>query len=231
VRASERFSLRHASCVVVTTTRLQAYMEDRHRIPSERIRVTPNYVDTELFRPLPSLGREPRHILFVGSLKSAKNLSTLLRAATQLESARVVLIGDGPLRAELELQAASLGAEVVFAGRIPNQRLPEEINRSAVFVLPSLYEGHPKALIEAMSCGVAVVGTDVDGIRDVIRHGETGLLCEPTTDALAATLNRVLSDAALRNRLGQAAREFVVREYSLERVVALELATLAEATL
>jgi glycosyltransferase involved in cell wall biosynthesis len=109
--------------------------------------------------------------------------------------------------------------------------LPEEINRSAVFVLPSLYEGHPKALIEAMSCGVAVVGTDVDGIRDVIRHGETGLLCEPTTDALAATLNRVLSDAALRNRLGQAAREFVVREYSLERVVALELATLAEATL
>jgi glycosyltransferase involved in cell wall biosynthesis len=228
VEALERFSIRRASCVVVTTNRLKAYVEARHSIPSWRLRVTPNYVDTELFRPLPSVSAEPGRILFVGSLKMAKNLATLLQAAKRLEGAHVVLLGDGPLRAALERQVASLGIEVIFAGRVPNQRLPKEINRSAVFVLPSLYEGHPKALIEAMSCGVVVVGTNVEGIRDVIRHGETGLLCEPTAEALAAALGRALTDTALRDRLGQAARAFAVREYSLERVVRLELGTLTE---
>jgi glycosyltransferase involved in cell wall biosynthesis len=79
-----------------------------------------------------------------------------------------------------------------------------------------------------MACGVTVVGTDVDGIRDVISHEETGLLCLPTPERIAAALKRLLEDAALRDRLGRAAREFVVREYSLERIVEQELSLLAE---
>jgi glycosyltransferase involved in cell wall biosynthesis len=190
--------------------------------------VIPNYVDTELFRPLPSVPTRPGRILFVGSLKPAKNLSTLLEALAKLTDAHLVVIGDGQLCASLEAQAATLRLEVDFAGRIPNQRLPTEINQAAVFVLPSLYEGHPKALIEAMACGCAVVGTDVAGIRDVVQHEKTGLLCEPGPEALTAALGRVLADAALRNQLGQAARDWSVREYSLERIVRLELGVLTE---
>jgi glycosyltransferase involved in cell wall biosynthesis len=228
IRLLERFSVRFASQVMVTTERLREYVAIQHGILPERVTVVPNYVNTELFRPLPEIPPEPGRIICVGTLKSAKNLPTLLEAITHLHEAYLVLIGDGPLRPTLEAQVSSLGIKVTFTGRLPNKRLPEAINRATVFVLPSLYEGHPKALIEAMACGTAVVGTDVDGIRDVIRHEETGLLCPPTPEGIAATLTRLLENATLRNKLGQAAREFVVQAYSLERIVARELTVLAE---
>ena len=228
IRVLERFSLRCASRVVVTTERLQEYVTTRHGIPLEQVAVVPNYVNTQLFRPLPGVSPKPGRILFVGALKSAKNLPTLLEAVAHLDGAHLVLIGDGPQRSTLETRASSQRIKVTFAGRLPNERLPKEINQAEVFVLPSLYEGHPKALIEAMSCGAAVVGTDVDGIRDVIRHEETGLLCPPTAEGIAQALRRLLADTDLRKRLGQAAREFVEREYSLERTVTRELNILRE---
>jgi glycosyltransferase involved in cell wall biosynthesis len=226
--ALERWTMRRASRVVVTTERFLKYAKDQHRVSPERVRVIPNYVDTALFRPLPSVHPRPGRILFVGSLKPAKNLSMLLEAVAKLTDAHLVVVGDGPLRSSLEAQAAELGIESTFVGRVPNERLPAEIGRAAAFVLPSHYEGHPKALIEAMACGCAVVGTDVAGIRDVVQHGKTGLLCEPRADALAAAIGQVLTDVALRDRLGKAARDWSLCEYSLERIVCLELGLLAE---
>ena len=228
IQTLERFSLCRASRVVVTTEQLQEYMTIQHAIPPEQVSIVPNYVNIQLFRPLPEVLPESGRVLFVGALKSAKNLPTLLKAVAYLDGAHLVLIGDGPQRPTLEAQASSLGVKATFAGRVPNERLPEEINRAEVFVLPSLYEGHPKALIEAMACGAAVVGTDVDGIRDVIRHEETGLLCPPTAEGLAQAISRLLIDADLRKRLGRAARKFVEQEYSLERIVTRELSILRE---
>ncbi len=228
IRRLERFSFRCADRVVVTTPQLRDYVAGEYGVPPERINVVPNFVDTEHFRPRPEIAPEAGRVLFVGTFNSAKNLPALIEAIARLPQAHLVLIGDGPLRAELEAQAAGLGARVTFAGRVVNERLPEEIARAEVFVLPSHYEGHPKALIEALACGAAVVGTDVDGISDVLRHEETGLLCPPTPEGIAAAIGRLLSDPALRARLGRAAREFAAREYSLEQVMEREMAILAE---
>ena len=74
-----------------------------------------------------------------------------------------------------------------------------------------------------MACGAAVVGTDVDGIRDVINHNETGLLCSPTVEGLRSALKQLLDDDSLRVRLGQAARNFAEQHYSLDRIVEQEL--------
>jgi glycosyltransferase involved in cell wall biosynthesis len=79
-----------------------------------------------------------------------------------------------------------------------------------------------------MACGVAVLGTDVEGIRNVIRREETGLLCPPSPEGIAAALTRLLEDAPLREKLGRRAREFAIREYSLDRIAQQELALLAE---
>ena len=228
IRRLERLAFRCADRVVVTTPQLRDYVAGEYGVPPERIAVVPNFVDMERFRPRPEIAPEAGRVLFVGTFNSAKNLPALIEAIARLPQAHLVLIGDGPLRAELEAQAAALGARVTFAGRMVNERLPEEIARAEVFVLPSHYEGHPKALIEALACGAAVVGTDVDGIRDVLRHEEIGLLCPPTPEGIAAAIGRLLSDPALRARLGRAAREFAVREYSLERVMEREMAVLAE---
>ena len=227
IRRLERLAFRRADRAVVTTPQLRDSVVREHGVPPDRIAVVPNFVDTEHFRPRPEIAPEAGRVLFVGTFNSAKNLPALIEAIARLPQAHLVLVGDGPLRMGLEAQAATLGARVAFAGRAPNNRLPEEIARAEVFVLPSHYEGHPKALIEALACGAAVVGTDVDGIRDVLRHEETGLLCPPTPEGIAAALDRLLDDPALRARLGRAAREFAAREYSLERVMEREMAVLA----
>ena len=92
--------------------------------------------------------------------------------------------------------------------------------------MPSLFEGHPKALIEAMACGTAVIGTNVDGIRNLIRHEETGLLCLPTVEGVRSALQRLLADEHLLKQLGRKARAAVEQEYGLNQVVSRELSVL-----
>ena len=195
-------------------------------------------------------------VVFVGRNSPQKNLPALLRAVADLP-VRVLLIGTGTAedlppahRALLPREAAapdpvSMGAEgsdeietksktpggarIQWAGQVPHAALPAALRRGRVFVMPSLYEGHPKALIEAMACGLAVVAADRPGLAEVVEHERTGLLCEPTPEALCAAIGRLLQDPALRQRLGAAARSAAVQRYSLDRVLELETAVLQEA--
>jgi glycosyltransferase involved in cell wall biosynthesis len=97
-----------------------------------------------------------------------------------------------------------------------------------MFILPSHYEGHPKTLLEAMSCGLPVVGTDVPGIRELIVHGETGYLCDPSSQGIRAAIGELLWNKDLRKRIGTNAREYVVENVSLSKIVDKELALLRE---
>lgn len=217
---------REAKRVVVTSEAMKETVLARYGLPAEKMRVIPNYVDTELFRP-GEAGRQGQQVCFIGRLEEQKNLFALLEAMAGLE-AELVLAGEGSLRAALEARAAELGVRGRFLGAVPNAALPALLNESAVYVLPSLYEGHPKTLIEAMACGAAVVGTDVQGIREIVRDGENGLLCAPTAGSLRAALTRLLADDGLRQRLGAAARAYAVAHFSLDEVVKLELALYEE---
>jgi len=171
----------------------------------------------------PAAGR----ICFIGRLAEQKNLPTLFTAIQGLD-VELVIAGGGHLRPKLENQAATLGLNVRFLGNVPHLELPGLVSGSALFVLPSLYEGHPKTLLEAMACGAPVIGTDVPGIREVIEDGKTGLLCEPTAEGLRESISALLADAALRKTLGAAARQQVVHENSLDRIVDQEDALLQE---
>jgi glycosyltransferase involved in cell wall biosynthesis len=115
-----------------------------------------------------------------------------------------------------------------FLGTVENTQLPRLLNGAELFVLSSRHEGHPKALLEAMACALPVVGTDVPGIRDVVRHGETGWLCAEDPARLAEGVRTLLDDATLRARLGAAARIEVTRSYSLDAVTRRELDVLRE---
>ena len=118
---------------------------------------------------------------------------------------------------------------MIWAGTLPNAELPGWYNRARVFVLPSLHEGQPKALIEAMACGTAVLGADAPGVRDMIEHDATGWLSATEPGPLADTLRAMLNDDALRARLGDNARQFVERNFSIDFVVDAELAVLRDA--
>jgi glycosyltransferase involved in cell wall biosynthesis len=161
----------------------------------------------------------------VGRLAPQKAIHVLLRAAPRLlaaePSTRILVAGDGPLRARLEAEARALGVSgaVDFLGH--QSDLVPVYAALDVFVLPSQYEGMPLALLEAMAMGVPCVVADLPGIRDVVEDDATGLLL-PAADAesVAATLLRILADPALGARLRERARDRVRREHGRERMVA-----------
>jgi len=220
----QRFALRHATHIVVTTPAMKDSLADRYTVPRQKMSVIPNYVDTVQFGPDTTTMRENGRLCFIGRLKQVKNLDMLIDALAPLTQAHLVLIGQGEEQAKLTQLAAQRDVSVEFVGLLPHDQLPDQLNRSALFVLPSKFEGHPKALIEAMACGMAVLGADVEGIREVIRHGETGWLCPPTVAGLREAIQTLLSDAALRQRLGKNARQFVLDHFSLDRIVEQEMA-------
>jgi len=218
-----QIALLAANRVLVPTVEESSFARQHFIIPRSRIRIIPNFVQTDIFRPNDETKRK-RLLGFVGTFKYAKNLPALLRAMAGIPGLRLRLIGDGPQKAQLTAMADQLSLEVEFVPYQSQEDLPSLLNECVVFVFPSLYEGHPKALLEAMACGLPVVTTPVYGIRHLITHRVNGYLCDDTSpDAIRQGLRRVLEDEELRNRMGQAARRFVVERFSMPVVLEQEL--------
>ena len=215
-----------ADRVVVTTPAMKANVIRRIPAAASTVTVIPNYVDTDLFRPLEA-AKDPKTVLFVGRIAPEKNLEALLEALEPLDL-KLVLIGEGRLRPHLQSRFKDLDGRVTWEGNVPNSDLPLHLNQVGCFVLPSLYEGHPKALLEAMSCATPVIGADSPGIRGLVRHLDTGYLCSADKEGLRAALTELPARPDLCSELGKKARNFIVENYSLDRVVQLELALLRE---
>jgi glycosyltransferase involved in cell wall biosynthesis len=217
----EEIIFRYARQIVVTTPSMRDDIIARQPEIGNRVTVIPNFVDTVLFFPHINM-QQPREIVYVGRISPEKNLSSLLFAMHTL-NASLTLIGSGPLETTLRQQFATLGERVRWIGNVPNDEIPAYLQNASLFVLPSQFEGHPKALLEAMSCGLAVLGTDVPGIRDLIHHNETGWLCPPDVNSLHAAIEHLLANPTLRSRLGCNARQYVLENFSLDRIVKMEL--------
>ncbi len=186
-------------------------------------------VDTELFRPRTApRAAGPFRILSVGSLQEVKGHRYLIEACAALRQRGVVcechVIGDGPLRSELteRIAGAELQDRFYLHGARPQPYVRRLLADADAFVLAStptpsgLREGVPVALMEAMSCGLPVVSTRISGIPELIDSGASGLLVPPGDPAaLADALFRLTRSEPLRTRLGIAARNKVMREFSL----------------
>lgn len=222
----ERWVFRAADLAITAGPADRQTVIDRYGIDAGRVHVIPNYVDTAAFRPLPDVTPHPGRITFTGRLVEQKNLRALLEAVEGVPGASLVLVGDGPLRGDLEASAAARKIDATFLGTRAHAELPRLLNQSAVFVLPSHYEGNPKALVEAMACGVAVVGTRVPGTRDILVDRETGCLCGTSAAEIRLALREVLADPALRQRIGAGALAYVRERCSVGAAVERELALL-----
>ena len=221
-RDLERMTFTKAAHCVVTTQGMRDTVLC-YGVPQAKVSVVPNYVDTVLFSPNPENPARRNRIVFIGRLHEQKNPLELVRAVQGLD-VEIDMVGQGPLLPQIQAEASRLGVSVSFHGNRPNADLPEIINAGACYVLPSHFEGHPKTLLEAMSCGAAVIGADRPGIREVIGHGETGLLCEPVAESLREAISTLVDNPTLCSSLGRAARQKIVSEVSLDRVKELELA-------
>ncbi len=226
-RSLERKVFTSADRVVVTTPLIRQMILDRYHVLPKRIEVIPNYVDTGLFSPAERSCGTVKRIGFVGRLDEQKNLSALFEAVKDIDT-ELIIVGNGHLRQTLKEKAHKNGLTVHFLGNVPHRQLPEILNKVDLFILPSHYEGHPKALLEAMACGLPVIGTDVPGIRELISHKETGYLCGTSPEEIREAIKEVMANRELRERMSHNAREFVVENFSFERILKLELELLQE---
>ena len=210
----------YADKIIVTTKSIKSEVEKRINKQVDKILIVPNYVDTDLFKPK-SNKIIKYDVLFVGRIVYQKNLISLLKALDTLNS-NALIIGNGHLRDELISQFSHLEERITWVKCIPNNELPIIMNQSKLFVLPSHYEGHPKILLEAMSCGMAALGANSPGISGLIKHGINGYLSNIDSDSIRIAINELLSESDLRKSLGHSAREFALKNFSLEKVVKIE---------
>lgn len=194
-----------------------------------QFRVIPNGIDLAYFDPAGSYPR-PAGVTgspvigCIASLTPEKGLATLVEAvprlAAQYPSLQVCIVGDGPLRADLEreAQAGGLESRVQFCGATADVR--PYLSSFDVLALPSLSEGMGRVLMEAMAMNVPVVASRTGGVPEVVTDGETGLLVSPGDPAaLAEGLAALLGDEAGRRAMAERARRRVAEEFSLDRMI------------
>jgi len=235
-----RFSIFQSDGVTAPSLFLKQATYDQLNLSTQtEIEVIPNFVDTELFRPPDGQAPNPLPLLLdscflpasakiishTSNFRPVKRLHDVIAifAAVQKEvDCHLVLIGDGPDRPKTQALVRELGLSnrVCFLGK--RDSFVDILQHSDLFLLPSVTESFGLAALEAMSCGVPVIASDVGGLPEVVLHGQCGFLA-PVGDiqSMAGYALRLLSDSAEHERFSQAARKRTVNEFRLADIVSL----------
>jgi len=204
---------------------------------SEQLYWMPNPIDTAHFAPFEETKKKELRrkfgippaaaaTIYCGRLAAGKGLPVLINAfaiaAPQVPDALLVIVGDGPLRHELTMLATKLQLKddkVRFVGQVDPAEVCNWLNVADVFALVSFSEGFPCALAEAMSTGLPCVVSDISANRQLIDEGKQGFLTPAgDADAISVAIARLLKDGSLRSRLGEAARQRIVNNYTSDKV-------------
>jgi glycosyltransferase involved in cell wall biosynthesis len=211
------FVFRHADRLTVQSPTIaeqltQVFERAPGRPTGEEIRgklcVIPNGIS-----PVDAPSLDGDAVLYVGRLTKAKGVHFLIEAMRQCPDESLIVVGDGPERRALERAARHL-TNVSFAGMVGHVRVDEYLARARVLVLPSLQEGQPNVVMEAMARGVPVIASRVGGVPDLVRHGDTGFLIEPgDIGAITHYIKTIAADTSLRARLAANCRREMQHYY------------------
>lgn len=224
-----RLTLMNAGAVIAQTNNMKGAMQE---ICERDIFVIPNGVNMDRFS---RLSREESRsklnikgsdiiLLFVGGLRSIKGVRYLVESMSIIKqesgNVRLLIIGDGKERQDLEKLATKLNLNecIHFVRQVPNEVIPEYMISSDLFILPSLSEGFPVTVLEAMAAGLPIVITRVGGMPEIVREGENGFLVEPKNPGhIAEKVRLLLEDNELRWRISENNRK-KAEQYSWERI-------------
>lgn len=194
-------------------------------IDKNKVHVVPNGVDIGKFKPagkaharsILNLPRDKNIVLFVGALRKIKGVDYLIEAAHSFvdKDTYLFMVGrDDGLKKNLEKRAHELKIAnyIKFTGPVNHEDIPLWISASDILVLPSLSEGRPNVILEALACEVPVVATDVGGIPELMVDGETGYLVPPKSpDELSRKINKLLDDKNRREKMGKFGRKCIIQ--------------------
>ena len=225
-----RLFFKHAGAIVAVSETLRKEYEKRS---GRKIKVIPplipfseSKISKEELRKRYGFSSDDKVILSVGSIKKIKGSDTLLYAFLELgkiyieeNNLKLLYAGEGPMKPMLEekVKERSFDEYVKFLGTIPHEEVPHVYKLADIYVISSLFEGAPLSLLEAMSNGLPIIGTDVNGINDLIAHGENGLLFEKENiKDLIEKIKELVENKDLSNKLGNAAKRDYLQNYEFE---------------
>ena len=196
--------------IIITAKYLKT--EISNIIPKNKIVVIPNGVDTKLFKPIKT--KKTIDLLYVGRLEKQKNLSNLIKAISLLPQLNLslTLVGDGSLKKLLIQTARNYQVKLTIKPPISHHQLPYVLNKARIFILPSVIEGQPKILLEALSCGIPIVASNIMAHQEIIIDGKNGILRGISADELADGIAKLLRNPNLRAKLTINARQTAIKK-------------------
>lgn len=199
-----------ADAIIVTTKLLKKEIN----FYKKNIVYIPNSIDIQVFKP--EKIRKTVDILFVGRLEKQKNLQLLMNAVALLNNQKisVLFVGNGSEKENILRFIKHHCVNLKILSSLPNNELPKYYNQAKIFILPSAIEGHPKALLEAMSCGMTVIGSKVSGIQGIIKNHSNGMLTTDNPHDLAGLIKSLLANPKLRQKLGNRARQSIKTHFN-----------------
>lgn len=218
----EATGVRLADAVYSSSACSADWVRNHYNVQMKDIPVIHAGIDTTLFTPQPAAKNNYPTIIFIGKIVVNKGIKELVEAVINLGEEfpglklRIIGSGDEKLIAKLKEKARGAGAEnlLEFAGYIHKENLAVELSRAHVFAMPSYYEGGPGfVFLEAMACGISVIGCNGSGIDEIVTNDVNGILVPPKdSKALEEALLKFLSDKVLMKDMGANARNYVIKE-------------------
>ena len=191
---------------IICTSKMQKdFLIKKFLLKKKKISIIPNWIDTKLFSPL-KVKEKKNGVLYIGRLELEKNPLILIKAMAGINQ-KLTLIGSGNLRSEILELAQRNRVDIEIINPIPNNKLVSYYRKCKIYVIPSFYEGNPKTLLEAMSCGCTVIGNNVVGIREIINN-ERGIIFSNINELRNAIIS-LLDDPNEANTFGKKARKYI----------------------
>lgn len=219
----EKFCFYFSDILLVTNKDAINYICSEYNLPPSKVSYLPNSIDTDQFYPYKT--KKYYDLIYVGRFESEKNTIEILKSISLFTkySLKVLFIGDGKQKREILDIAQNNNIDLKIISRVNNSKLPFYYNSSRMFILPSLYEGNPKTLLEAMSCSLPVIASNVPGIKEIISPGYNGYLFEPHSDSIYNTLVLYLNDKKNNiKKIKKNARQYILANHSLDLIISKE---------
>ena len=223
--AIEKLAYSYFDKAAVTSQKQKKHLTKIYKLKAQKISVLHNPINTKIFKPGKSKIKQDKKLklLYVGRLSKEKNLLSLLKAIKEIKNIDLTIIGRGKFKRHLETYSKKHKLPITFIKKVDNKKLPLCYNNADIYIQTSFYEGCPKTILEAMSCGLACLGTDVRGINEVIKHNYNGWLVKTNHKSIKQGIIKLMNDEKLRKRLGKNARQTIEEKYSLEKILGQEI--------
>jgi glycosyltransferase involved in cell wall biosynthesis len=216
-----KFAYRNANIITVTSKDVADFVAKTFKVTPSKIFTHSNYIDTSEFRVKTEILKREKSILYVGRLNTHKNIIMLLHSMVGL-NIDLNIVGSGECETEIRKKAKELRIDVKFLGIRPNHELPEIYNQFRYFCLPSLFEGNPKVLLEAMACGCVVIVNNIDAHREIVSNNLNGYLVDANLNFSNDVIRIFEKDDIKLKTISEKAFEYIYSNCSLKSYMDFE---------